>query len=1575
QLSRDKDLRVDAKPVLCTDKQVIQSKAKTLSPLYFSLPVCHSPSTLACLPLMEPQKNDDRGEVLYTSKITAVIKTGYKVAGLTFGKARTEVNLDGKDVFEEFWGKTGSRNTAFDQRPAASEAMRDALCKVRSETRNHRALMSDKTQSRVKIVLKYGVAISEINPFAKAAFSIARVTFELLEKQQKYDEILSDLGDRLRRVLPFAEQILQDGVHDDTIALQKVIDEMYLLTIDVAEFAWRTLKGMTSHEDMVKISDLRERLGKLVEDFSRAMDVEILKTVRLGEEHDLLNRLEPVKTTHSLDRCCMPGTRQALLTDIIEWALESPKNDSKARGEAVYWLYGIPGIGKTSMANSICSKLHAKKRLGGVFFCRRDDLYLSDPKCILPTLMFKLAGMWGPYRKLLAEELRTDPHLNRDSAGYGLFSKLLGRLMDHPTDPLVFVIDALDECGNSQTRKAILTSLFDACSRAKWLKIIITSRQEKDIEVSFQRLDQIGPYIAQDLAADNEASDGIRKFVTKKLKNVADRHYLGTDWPGPEMVEKIVARSGGLFIFVDTLWRLLKDDFHPDRCLAHALTESYGNVLAGLYRLYSTTIASRIGQNQGEFRLIMGTIIAVGYHRPLCDKSVADLIGVDIRMVKMLVDKLNVLLYRDTEADGGIRVRHLSVIEFLTGSDCPLEMGIDVKKIHRLVGLSCLNIMNRQLRFNICDLESSYISNKYITDLKDRIDKNLSDVLQYSCVYWSNHICYSPDTMEVQTYEALEIFFNNPNILYWTEALSLMGKIPVGELALQRVLSWTQSPDRSLVEILNDALRFLVTFRTPIMMSAPHIYLSGLPFMPSGSRLWNNMAPKFKGLIVVQLGRMKSWPGRPEKWIGHTKWVICVACSPDSRRIVSGSLDNTMRIWDIETGVAVGEPLRGHADHIRSVAYSPSGRCIVSGSFDHSIRIWDAETGNSNFSPLEGHTGTVNSVAYSPDGHHIVSGSYDNTIRIWDADMGSLIGEPLIGHTGWVNRVAYSPNGRYIISGSFDKTIRIWDTMASNAVIHILEGHTDWVKSVSYSNDGRYILSGSWDNTVRVWDAEKGVEIGDPLRGHTGTITTAIYSPDDLHIASGSSDNTIRIWDSKKRALICDPLAKHTDWVNGLVYSPNGRYLFSASDDNSVRIWDAKTGDAIGEPTNGHVGLVSSVAYSPDGRYIASASFDTTIRIWDSKTGESIGKPLCGHTEMVTSMSYSPDGRYIISGSSDSTLRLWDVERRTSIGEPWKGHEGSVFSVVYSPNGRHIASGSDDSTVRIWDTERDIPFEKLMKGHKEFVYVVTYSPDGRYVASGSRDRSIRIWDTVTGTLVGDPLRGHTSLVTSLAYSPNGCYIASGSLDKTIRIWDTTTGSVVGEALVGHTGPIEHIAYSPNGQQIVSGSWDKTIRIWDVEGRKVLCEPLKGHENLISCVTYSPNGQYILSGSYDQTIRVWVAPGQVNEFSAGKGLGPSHDAIPLSFPLRDILPLQDFTSAALNDRIRQDDDYTLLFDSNGWIRHPDGHLLFWVPEGFRHRLMCPAVLTIPISGHHRAVRVELSEYCNGNTWNKIQEANG
>jgi Cdc6-like AAA superfamily ATPase len=186
----------------------------------------------------------------------------------------------------------------------------------------------------------------------------------------------------------------------------------------------------------------------------------------------------------------MEGTRTAILEDIASWVAKSFPHDTRSDGDDssnMFWLYGIPGIGKTSVANSLCDRLRRSGNLAGGFFCRRYDPVLCEPKRVLPTLIYKLVEMWGPFRKEITRALHDDPQLNPESTRGELLLKALRSLKRYPSRTLVLVIDALDECGEPDTRAPLLQSLKEAGSRAPWLKIIVTSRPEYDITSFFNQ--------------------------------------------------------------------------------------------------------------------------------------------------------------------------------------------------------------------------------------------------------------------------------------------------------------------------------------------------------------------------------------------------------------------------------------------------------------------------------------------------------------------------------------------------------------------------------------------------------------------------------------------------------------------------------------------------------------------------------------------------------------------------------------------------------------------------------------------------------------------------------------------------------------------------------------------------------------------------------------------------------------------------------------------------------------------------------------------------------------------------------
>ena len=225
-----------------------------------------------------------------------------------------------------------------------------------------------------------------------------------------------------------------------------------------------------------------------------------------------------------------------------------------------------------------------------------------------------------------------------------------------------------------------------------------------------------------------------------------------------------------------------------------------------------------------------------------------------------------------------------------------------------------------------------------------------------------------------------------------------------------------------------DGNKFLQNFAGIIDVSMPHLYLSALPFAPCKSILATSLVSQFPKIARVAVGQCEDWPTNQLVLQSHTSSVNSVAFSPDGRHIVSGSRDQTIRVWDAQTGGQVGNLLQGHTDSVNSVAFSPDGRHIVSGSRDQTIQISDTQTDGQVRNPLQGHTDSVKSVAFPPDGRHIVSGSEDQTIQVWDAQtLDVQEGHLFQGHAPSVSPVSFPPDGSHIVSGSDNQTIQVLD--------------------------------------------------------------------------------------------------------------------------------------------------------------------------------------------------------------------------------------------------------------------------------------------------------------------------------------------------------------------------------------------------------------------------------------------------------------------------------------------------------------------------------------------------------------------
>jgi len=482
---------------------------------------------------------------------------------------------------------------------------------------------------------------------------------------------------------------------------------------------------------------------------------------------------------------------------------------------------------------------------------------------------------------------------------------------------------------------------------------------------------------------------------------------------------------------------------------------------------------------------------------------------------------------------------------------------------------------------------------------------------------------------------------------------------------------------------------------------------------------------------------------------GHSGSVSAVAVTPDGRRAVSASWDQTLKLWDLERGEEI-RTLKGHSEWVNAVAVTPDGRRAVSASRDKTLKVWDMERGE-EIRTLKGHSAWVIAVAVTPDGRRAVSASHDRTLKVWDLERGEEI-RTLKGHSGSVNAVAVTPDGRRAVSASSDSTLKVWD-LERGEEIRTLKGHSGSVNAVAVTPDGRRAVSASSDSTLKVWDLERGEEIR-TLKGHSGSVNAVAVTPDGRRAVSASRDRTIKLWNLERGEEI-RTLKIHSGWVNAVAMTPNGRRAVSASWDQTLKVWDLWRRKEI-RTLEGHSSSVNAVAVTPDDRRVVSASNDQTLKIWDLVRGKEI-RTLEGHSSSVNAVAVTPDGRIAVSASRDQTLKVWDLERGEEI-RTLKGHSSSVNAVAITPDGQRAVSASWDQTIKVWDLVRgEEPL--TLKGHSASVNAVAVTPDGRNVVSASSDQTLKVWDLETGEIVATFTADGSILC--CAIGPDGVTIVAG----------------------------------------------------------------------------------------------------------------------------------------------------------------------------------------------------------------------
>jgi hypothetical protein len=526
----------------------------------------------------------------------------------------------------------------------------------------------------------------------------------------------------------------------------------------------------------------------------------------------LLDRLKPALSSLYDDAeaapSCLEETRVDLLAHIEEWMADPS-------GKPVYWLTGVAGTGKTTIAQSVAIMADAKDRrrlFGSFFFSRTGAVDRRSAAAVIPTLVYQLALKNGVFCSRLCEAIDSEPDIFRKKVEVQtktLLSDTCSTIPARFPHPLVIVVDALDECDKQQGVEggSLIPVLLGALQNLPFrVKIFITSRPESSIENMFSRGDLRNN--AEGLALHRDVEDSIvRNDIGRYLRHGLDKlsvdHPQVTVPPSFPLEAQFAAlqdRAGTLFIYARTALEFISNPHaSPRRQIELLLSADSRKAARGfgtLDDLYKHILSEALQHGPGteprEVLDVLGSLVLLRENFPVA--SLAALNGIEDDDCRAIVRSLTSVLLYDRELAGPIRPIHLSFSDFLLDRNRSTDAYVVDESAHHLrIAERCLQIMNECLQMDICDIRDSSLFNSEVADLQQRLSNCVPPHLRYSCRYWYVHLQMA--TTLPNTVVACLDEFCHKHLLHWIELLSLLEELPVVLPSLPSFLAYLHVRD------------------------------------------------------------------------------------------------------------------------------------------------------------------------------------------------------------------------------------------------------------------------------------------------------------------------------------------------------------------------------------------------------------------------------------------------------------------------------------------------------------------------------------------------------------------------------------------------------------------------------------------------------------------------------------------------------------------------------------------------------------------------------------------------------------
>lgn len=575
---------------------------------------------------------------------------------------------------------------------------------------------------------------------------------------------------------------------------------------------------------------------------------------------------------------------------------------------------------------------------------------------------------------------------------------------------------------------------------------------------------------------------------------------------------------------------------------------------------------------------------------------------------------------------------------------------------------------------------------------------------------------------------------------------------------------------------------------------------------------------------------------------GHTNEVTWASFSPDGKRIVTTSKDNTAKLWDVQSGMLL-QTFEGHGNWVTTAHFLENGKKIVTTSYDNAIKIWDVLSGKEIVS-IAGHRDRISTSVLSKDGNYLATVSFDSAAKVWNLQTGKLVCDAK-AYTGYNSWVSFSPDEKNMITAAWmDSVVNVWEIMTGKKLLVLSIGKNYTKASVFFSPDKKQIIVVSYRG-IHVFDAKTGSPI---TKNELFTNGCGALSPDGSTIAFGSNDHKLILYDVRTQKIMAE-LPGHTKPITAIRFSNDGKKIISTSEDSTAIVWSATERNIL-HRLQGHANSITSIALSPVNAQIVTTARDNSAIVWDINTGEKKNS-FSGHTSKIISAQFSPDENRFLTAQRDHTIKIWNTHTGALLFT-LKGHNDYISEASFSPDGRLILSASWDKTTRIWNSYSG-QAEHVNSTYKDWVTKARFSNDGKRFIAYARDKTIRIGNTETGSIV-NKYPGFPLTLTAINFSPDTENFVVAYLLDTPRIYQTKTGRLTGK-LLGKDLSVDNMYFTADSKKIVTTGFDGVVRLWDAATGKPLLN-LPAQPRWACFAKESPDGLTYASGYALHWIKLW-----------------------------------------------------------------------------------------------------------------------